>query len=552
MNIKLLQVLGFLLISSVLFAQTTQQFTVGVESNSQYYIDDEVTGDFEEEDPFRSNNYIKLAYDINEFSFGLQLEGYAPQSLLNYSPKYDSPYNIGVFSAAYNTNKFGVTLGHFYEQFGSGLILRSWEDRQLGINNAIRGAKVTFQPTDKIAMTALYGQQRVGFDVSDGQLFGFDTNFDLSSEENSLQVGASYVGRYQSVRDMLSSHFEETELNPTTHAVSGRLQYAKNNFFTNIEGVVKGKDALVEGGVQHNDKLFYGNALQLEFGYSKKGFGLTASLRRMENMSFYSDRLAAGNTYNEQTINYIPGLTKLHDYGLTNIYVYQAQPNLSFNPLEKAGEIGTQIDLYYKFNKDTPIGGKYGTKVALNFSNWYGLGADYNAAYQRIDVSALDFGEQYFRDINIEVRKKFSKSTSGIFAFVNSYYNKPYIEEKGEEVNSNILVADMTYKFSRKQSMRLDAQHLWTPDDKKNWVASTAEFNVNTHLSFFATDMYNYGNDDENHRDHYFNMGGSYTHHKSRFALSYGRTRGGLLCVGGVCREVPAATGLTFNLTTSF
>ena len=32
---------------------------------------------------------------------------------------------------------FSVLAGDFFEQFGSGLMFRSWEDRQLGINNSI-------------------------------------------------------------------------------------------------------------------------------------------------------------------------------------------------------------------------------------------------------------------------------------------------------------------------------------------------------------------------------------------------------------------------------
>ena len=299
--------------------------------------------------------------------------------------------------------------------------------------------------------------------------------------------------------------------------------------------------------------MFYGNAFLLELGYSQKGLGINATLRRLENMNFYSDREAAGNTYNEQIVNYLPGLTKQHDYTLTNIYVYQAQSGLSFSTVpQKAGEVGGQIDLYYKFDKKTAIGGKYGTKVALNYSNWYGLDAKYNAEFQRLETNFFGIGEQYFRDFNLEIRKKFSKKTSGILTYVNSFYNKKVVEEKGDVVNSNIAVGEVTYKFTPTTSMRLEAQHLWTKDDKKNWAGATAEFNVNTHLSFFVNDMYNYGNEDEEHQDHYYNIGGSYTKNRSRFALSWGRTRGGLLCVGGVCREVPAATGLTFNLTTSF
>ena len=551
MTFRTLQLLISILFTTTIFAQNNQSFSVGLESNSQYYIDDEVTGDFNEEDNFRSNNYIKLDYGINDFSFGLQLESYAPQSLLNYSQKYDSPFNIGTYFASYSKDKWSVTLGYFYEQFGSGLLLRSWEDRQLGINNAIRGAKLTYKPSDKISITTIYGNQRVGFEVSKGKLMGLDGNFDLSSilsnENTSLQLGLSYLGRHESIIS------DNPDLNPLTHAISGRLQFAKDNFYVDIESVLKNKDALVEDRIVYEDKLFYGNAFLLNMGYSKKGLGLTGSFRRLENMNFYADRDAAGNTFNEQIINYLPSLTKQHDYGLTNIYVYQAQPGLSFiNPFLKVGEIGGQVDFYYKFEKDSFLGGKYGTKLAFNVSSWYGLGAKYNTDYQRVEVGLLDFGERYFTDYNIEIRKKFSKKFSGILTYSNLFYNKKYIEEKSGEVNANVLVAESTYKLTSKRSIRIEAQHLWTQDDKKNWVAGTTEINLNSHFSFFATDMYNYGNDDIEHQNHYYNFGGSYSKNRSRFALSYGRQRGGLLCVGGVCREVPAATGFTFNITTSF
>ena len=105
---------------------------------------------------------------------------------------------------------------------------------------------------------------------------------------------------------------------------------------------------------------------------------------------------------------------------------------------------------------------------------------------------------------------------------------------------------------SEKTSLRIEAQHLWTQDDKKNWAASTIELNANSNFSFFVTDLYNYGNEDTSHRDHYYLLGGSYSKDRTRIALSYGRQRGGILCVGGVCREVPPACGLTLNLSTSF
>ena len=547
-----LLLLVFISFSSI-FAQDSGKVNVGFESNSQYYVDDAVTGDFTEEDNFRSNNYLKADYIINKFTFGLQAEGFAPQAILNYSPNLDKDVAVATYFANYKSKKIDATLGYFYEQFGSGLILRSWEDRQLGINNALRGAKISYYPTNKIKITALYGKHRVGFKVSEGEIFGFDTNYDASSENNTLQFGLSYVGRNHNTKDVyLANALTDKRFENLTNAFSGRINYAKNNIYANLEGVWKSKDAVVELGTVYSDKLFYGNALLLEMGYSKKGIGFTTTMRRIENMNFYSDRQTQGNTFNEQIVNFVPALTRQQDYSLANIYVYQAQPKLSFNPLVKAGEIGLQWDLYYKLKKGTKLGGKYGTKIALNFSNWYGLDSDYNRDFKRMHTKFFAFGERYFTDITLEVRKKLNRKNKMIFSYINSYYNKTYVEETHGIIKSNILAVEWSHKFENKKSLRAEAQHLWTKEDKKNWMAATTEFNFNSHVSMFVGDMYNYGNDDTDKQSHSYNVGGSYAKNKTRIALSYSRQRGGLLCVGGVCRVVSPATGFSMSINTAF
>ena len=49
---------------------------------------------------------------------------------------------------SWTDRNYSVTVGDFYEQFGSGLILRAWEDRALGFNNSLGGARVTFNIKD--------------------------------------------------------------------------------------------------------------------------------------------------------------------------------------------------------------------------------------------------------------------------------------------------------------------------------------------------------------------------------------------------------------------
>lgn len=537
------------LLSLASFSQQDSRISYGFESNSQYYLDDSKTGDFLESNRFRSNNFFKIDYYYKNFFVGLQAESYEPKAMLNYSPNLDKT-NLGLYYVGYKTNKIAFTLGHFYEQFGSGLILRSWEDRQLGINNALRGGRVKFSPKEYLHFTSFYAKQRKGFAVSKGNIVGFNSDFDISSafnfENSSFSAGFSYVGRTQ----------ERTETNfdykNSTNLFSSRVEFSKDNFYSNLEYVAKGKDAVIIQNQIKNAKK--GAALLANFGYAKKGLGINATFRRMENMNIYSDREANGNIYNESVVNYLPALTKQHDYLLTNIYVYQAQPQVSFQDpsLIKSGEIGGQLDLYYKIKKGTFLGGKYGTKIALNYSSWHGLKADYDFAGFDYETEFLGFVQKYFSDLSIEVRKKWSKQWNTIFYYVNQSYNKRYIEETFGEINANIFVSEATYKMGKGKSLRFEAQLLATNDDKKNWAGGTVEYNATSKLAVYINDIYNYGNDNVDQQIHYYNVGGSYTVGAHRFALNYGRQRGGLICIGGVCRNVPESTGISANITMSF
>ncbi|WP_430409896.1 DUF6029 family protein [Kordia sp.] len=527
--------------------------TGGFESNIQWYNDDTSLGKFAEDEHFRSNNYLKLDYNYGNWFAGIQVESYAPMPLLNYSPKLDDT-GIATYYAMYKTRKLEVTAGYFYEQFGSGLILRGWENRPLGINNAFRGGRIKYEPSNALEFTAMYAQQRDGFKVSDGDIFGFNSEIDLTNafslETATLSAGLSYVGRKQDIPE----EFQNTGFDELTNAFSARVDYSGNSFYSGIEYITKGKDIIVNSQRYIENFVEPGNALLVNVGYSQKGLGIDATFRRLENMNFFSEREAAGNVFNENIMNYLPGLTKQHDYALTNIYVYQAQPAISVpDPsLLKFGEIGGQIDMFYNFKKGSALGGKYGTKIAVNASYWAGLRGDFNFTDREAEIEYFGFGQKYFSEFSLEVRKKWNRKWQSIFYYVNQYYNQRFIIDERGVVNSNIAVVESTYRINSKRSIRFELQHLWTPDDDKNWAGGTLEFNVTPRLSFYATDIYNYGNDVEDEQIHYYNVGGSYARGATRLALNYGRQRGGLVCVGGVCRFVPQSTGLTVNITTAF
>jgi len=565
--------------------QFTNKLNVNFESISQWYLNDPYVDEQNinsiGEEKLRTTHYLRLDYTFDDnFSAGLQLESYTPENLLNMSKIYDKDLGIATYYLQYQKKNLNLTFGHFYEQFGSGLILRSWEDRFLGINTAIRGIRIKSNINDNISITGLYGKQRKGFDVSSGEIFGLNSEIDISNIFNTLPNGSftagfSYVGKNEDYERILNE--TDMKIPELVNAFSSRINLTHKNFYTNIEYVTKSKDlrlnvvSAVNGPSFSESKSFKGNALLWTFGYSQKGFGLSYNFRRLENMRWFSERsfsYATTNPTNQLSINYLPALTKQHDYSLANIYIYQTLPGLTVenyqDPLIKAGEIGQSIDLFYNFKKGSLVGGKYGTKVNLNMSYWAKLETEYNdpdpADYVTSDnltynSEFFNFKNKLYSDLNLEIRKKWNRKFSSIFTYINLFYDKSYLETPiYNEVRAWIGVIDNTYKLNGGKSFRLELQHLSTNDDARNWIGGTAEFFFNSKFGLYINDSYNYeeSNVPADTKVHFYNTGFSYAKGSSRFSINYGRQRGGLLCVGGICRQVSPNTGLTLNFTTSF
>ncbi|MDO5509919.1 MAG: DUF6029 family protein [Weeksellaceae bacterium] len=528
-------------------------FSGGVESNGAWYVEDETLSFDPGELRFRSNNYFRLDYQAGNVSAGVQYEAYQPGALLGYSPRFEGQ-GIATYYARYRDDKIDITAGNFYDQFGSGLIYRSWEDRAIGINNSIRGVRAAWTPNTHTTIKGFIGQQRLGFDLVEGAVGGIDVESNIiklvnkdAGNKHNLVAGASYVGKYEPYTG------SRQDIPGTVGSYAARLNYyGTSGFHTALEYVYKGADVSMNESTMSND-LYDGNAFLWNAGYSRRGFGVNTTFRRLENMGMFSTRRFADmtvNTFNEANINYLPALTRQHDYLLTNIYVYQSQGFLNFGN-QQAGEIGGQLDVFYNIPRGSKLGGRYGTKIAVNGSYWNALQAEFDGA--SYTTGFLDFGEKYFHDVNVEVTKKWSPKFLSIITYMNQFYHKGVVEGGNySPLVANVVVGDFQYIFNPRNSMRFELQHMQSKRERKNWAAALVEYNYNLVWSFYASDLWNYGNDDPARRFHYYNLGAAYARHGTRVAANYGRQRGGLICVGGVCRFVPESAGLTFSINHSF
>ena len=531
------------------FSQINETIYGSLESNSQFLQDDSDLGFTSPEDSFRSNNYFQLNYRSGNITSGIQYESYLPSALLGYSPNLNNNNKIASYYINVKKDFSDITVGYFYDQFGNGLIFRAWENRQLGINNAIKGIKFKYKPNSNVKLTGIYGQQRNGFELSESTIQAINADINLNETLNlssiDLSIGSSLVSRYQ-------DNSVSNDIPSSVKSISGRINLIAGNFTFDIEAVTKDSDILANEGELISNKLYDGTAIQIDLGYSIKGLGINSSFRRLENFNFYADRLAEGNIYNQQSLSYTPALTKQQDYLLTNIYVYNSQPRLVINSLEKrSGEVGSQTDLYYSFKKET-LFGKYKTKIATNFSYWAAIESNFYED-ESYDVEFIGRGNRYFRDFNIEIKNRWNNKFNTAITIVDVIIDKGValggpLGVQGD-INAKIGVIEGTYRYENGKSSRTVIQHLWTKEDKRNWAAFVYEYNFSSSFNLFIADGWNYGGED---KTHYYNFGGSYSKNSTRLSLNYGRQRGGLICVGGVCRFVPESNGFNLNLNYSF
>ncbi len=514
--------------------------------DAQYYIPDSIIGAPDVPETFRMNAFGNLNFSWQGFSMGMRFESYQ-NALLGYDPRYQGngiPYRF----ASYTQDNLEVTLGNFYEQFGNGMIFRTYEERNLGIDNAMDGIRLVYRPVKGVSLKGVVGQQRFFFDKGPGIVRGFDAEVNLNQvfsrfNENPNQwiVGGSVVSKFQRDQDPLFN------LPENVAAFAGRINYLRSGLNLSAEYGYKVNDPSTDNNFIYKN----GNALVFTGSYSASGFGLLLSAKRIDNMGFRSDRTASGNDLH---INFLPPTTRQHLYSLSGMYPYATQPN---------GEIGLLGELTYMLPRETFLGGPNGATLTLNYSRANAIGKsplnDTTAIGQRGTKGyASDFfswGEElYFQDFNLEYSRRFNRNLRGLLSYAFITYNQNVIEGHIDHdmVYAHIAIADFTHRLPNRRSIRWELQHLATQQDKGNWAMALAEYTIAPHWFFSVSDQYNYGNDNKDLRIHYLTVGAGYNRNANRFSLSYGKQREGIVCVGGVCRQVPASNGFMLSVTSSF
>ena len=531
------------------------EFSGNFQNTNQFYVNDSIIGTNTTQykrELSSADAWLFLSYKLKGFKFNLRYDVFNNSPLFNPSEAYTKS-GIGMWSVSKDIDKFNITVGYFYDQFGTGMVFRAFEDRNLGLDFAINGARVIYTPSENTQIKAFTGLQKFRFDVRPEVIKGINIEHRIEVNENlNFQLGASGVNRTidQGTMNTIVGTINNYELAnrfiPTYNVYLGNvyntLSYKKFSLYT--EYCQKSKEAIFNP-VLDRMELKDGRVYYTSLSFSTKGLGINAQYKRIESFSLRTSPL---ENLNLGMIAYLPSLTRQNTYRLLARYNAVVQ-ELGENALGMEFTIKPQW-AYFK---------KHQTTININTSVVTGKN-DFDANR----INPFDFSTdttRYFREHYIDVSHKFNKKFKAMVGFQYINYNQQLFEQKTKEyeyVTAKTYFGEITYKLTPTRSLRVEAQYLNTAQDLGDFINATVELNIAPHYSFSVGDMVNVNRVKRNTASssddlvHYWNVFGSYTYKTTRMTAGFIKQVEGVNCTGGVCRVEPAFSGVRVTLQTNF
>jgi hypothetical protein len=549
-------IITFIIISLSLSTAIAQEEQKGVtlsgsiQSDVLLPQDDEKIG-AKKTDDFLTNTYIDLQLLSKHIDAGARLE-YLEHPL----PGFENDFKGWGLPNFWVKGKLGsneLTLGTFYEQFGSGFILRTYEERSLGIDNSLLGGRLVLKPTPGVVLKALSGRQRRYWDWNRALISGADAELSIDEWIPAMQtkgvhlmLGGSWVNKYENPSDKEKVYVDYTHYIRYPKYVNSwdvRANLNSGPWSILAEYAQKTADPSFANGYIFKR----GNVAMLSTSYSSKGLSVLLQAKRSENMSSKSKDVVGTSS----AINHLPAFTQDQTYALAALYPYATQL--------ADGEWAYQAELGYNFKRKTALGGKYGMNVKVNYSYVRSLPHDFIDGVKRTKLAGVTYvdykspffkwgNDTHYQDLNIQLSRRLTRDFKMNVMYMNQRYNKTIIEGEGGMIHSDIFIADGMYQFARNTRLRCELQYLTTKQDQGDWAFGLLELSLAPHWMFTASDMWNCGETNL----HYYQGLVTYNTGSHRIQAGYGRTRAGYNCSGGVCRYVPAQKGFTVSYNYNF
>ncbi len=538
-QLPLIFLITFIYATSLLGQDEKGTLSGSFQANANFFLRDSTIGATNtpqyDHQLYGADAWLNLNYNYSGFDVGLRFDLFNNSNLLNPQSSYTAE-GIGRWYIKKKIDKFSLAGGYLYDQIGSGIIFRAYEERPLLIDNALYGVRLGYDLGENWEIKALTGRQKQLFDVFSPNLKALNIDGYISEDEAnwSLSPGIGLVNRTYddatmqrivstvstfSVTDSIAPSFNTNALTIYNTLTVGNVSwYAEAAWKTedvlfNPFATKTNRDGTNSLGRLVNEK---GSVYYSSVSLAGKGFGLTLEGKRTENFSFRTNPFVS---LNRGMINFLPPMARFNTYRLTSRYT---------PAIQELGEQAVKVDL--KFRPKKNIG------IELNFSNITDLEDNllYREAYSEI-----------------QIKKKRKWILTGGLQF--QQYNQAIFETKPDVplVKTFIPFVDFLYKIDRKKSVRFELQYMNTEQDFGSWVFGLVEYAIAPKWTFTISDMYN-SDPKKTDKIHYPRIDLFYTIKSNRFSVSYVKQVEGVVCSGGICRLEPAFSGFRFTANSTF
>ncbi|OQX96444.1 hypothetical protein B6I21_00955 [candidate division KSB1 bacterium 4572_119] len=245
-------------------------------------------------------NWTDMSYQRDFFQLGMRYEiNRPPDPFIFPRDSLLENFELTYRYAEFYYKDFTATVGNFYTMFGRGMVLRTYEDRNLRVDNNLEGIKAE-HTTAFCSIQALAGKMRDKYNRRKNAIYGIDGEFNISKN---ILLGGSCISQQDAVNDM--SNIWASRLSISREWVDLYFESAKPDWSNRLS-----------------------HYLALTGYYSK--FALTAEYKDYDQLSFKNDY---GTEYNAA-----PALTREHSYTLLNRHPHALNQN---------DEKGYQLELTY-------------------------------------------------------------------------------------------------------------------------------------------------------------------------------------------------------------
>ncbi len=459
-------------------------------------------------------DWLNIDYRYDNFTAGLRYETFKPNDpspAISRGKENYSDIAFKYFSVNFGNRKssFELTAGNFYALVGRGMVLRSYEDRNLRLDNNLQGVLVRAGYSD-FKLTALAGSAANSNNDRKDILYLADLEY---RGLKWLKGGVTFASNKPDIPGVSNTDIGSLRFQTSIGSLDGYLEY----------GLKKNSD--LQSGAFNGTENFVGKGFYGSLSYYYDIFSIVGEYKYYDNFGFRSF---------DQTVSYNQPPATRRDY---TYLLFNRHPST----LDPDNEQGFQIE------------------ANANISDYSSLLLQYSETKTLGNTSFI----QRLYNQNLEPRVKYREASAQYSAALSDKLKMivalGYNEELDENTKNYTGVLDLKYSLDSRNTIRLIIEHqqtnnrttledyfadvltveyLRSPKYSVAWVSE-----MKTREPFPGERVRLFWN---------YLIGTMKIGEHTDLSLLAGSREAGIICIGGVCRYEPEFRGVEFKMTNRF